>query len=153
MLISLDTPSTPPQDSRMSLSSITSLSLMSPRSKGWSIDYVKSLTRLALVSSRTESLCHGTNLPPPTRGKLLFDCTNGDPSSSSRFVFLTYPDAPQAENALRALHNLSFGKAHTLFVNRFGDIEKYANMPIGEGELPSGWREKQYVERVSLDVT
>lgn len=44
---------------------------------------------------------------------------------------------------------MAFGKAHTLFVNRFGDIEKYANLPIGEGELPSGWREKQYVERVS----
>lgn len=64
-------------------------------------------------------------------------------------MFLTYPDAPQAENALRALNNMAFGKAHTLFVNRFGDIEKYANMPIGEGEVPSGWKKKQYVERVS----
>lgn len=62
---------------------------------------------------------------------------------------MTYPDVPQAEHALQALHNTAFGKAHTLFVNRFGDIEKYANMPVGEGELPSGWREKPYVERVS----
>ena len=66
------------------------------------------------------------------------------------FIFLTYPDALQADNALRVLNNLPFGKQHTLYVNRFGDIEKYANMPIGEGELPTGWREKPYVERDHL---
>jgi hypothetical protein len=65
------------------------------------------------------------------------------------FVFLTYPDAQQAENALRVLDGTQFGKAHTLYVNRFGDLEKYANMPVGEGELPTGWREKSYVEKVS----
>lgn len=65
-----------------------------------------------------------------------------------RFLFLTYPDAQQAENALRVLDGTSFGKAHTLYVNRFGDIERYANLPIGEGELPTGWREKQYLEKV-----
>jgi translation initiation factor 3 subunit B len=63
---------------------------------------------------------------------------------------LTYPDQQQANNALVALEGMSFGKAHTLYVNRFGDIEKYANMPIGEGELPSGWKEKPYVERDHL---
>lgn len=47
------------------------------------------------------------------------------------------------------LDGTQFGKAHTLYVNRFGDIEKYANMPVGEGELPTGWREKSYVEKVS----
>ena len=47
------------------------------------------------------------------------------------------------------LDGTSFGKAHTLYVNRFGDIERYANMPVGEGELPTGWREKPYVEKVS----
>jgi hypothetical protein len=47
------------------------------------------------------------------------------------------------------LDGTQFGKAHTLYVNRFGDIEKYANMPVGEGELPTGWREKPYVEKVS----
>lgn len=65
------------------------------------------------------------------------------------FLFLTYPDGPQAENALRVLDNTPFGKAHTLYVNRFGDIERYANLPIGEGDLPTGWREKSYVEKVS----
>lgn len=53
-----------------------------------------------------------------------------------------------AEHALIALEGTPFGKAHTLYVNRFGDIEKYANLPIGEGELPCGWKEKPYVERV-----
>ena len=67
-----------------------------------------------------------------------------------RFLFLTYPDAPQAENALRALDGLAFGKKNTLYANRFGDIERYANLPVGEGELPTGWREKPYVEKVSL---
>ena len=65
------------------------------------------------------------------------------------FLFLTYPDSHQAENALRVLDGTSFGKAHTLYVNRFGDIERYANMPVGEGELPTGWREKAYVEKVN----
>lgn len=70
-------------------------------------------------------------------------------ATNKGFIFLTYPDAQHAENALRALDNMAFGKAHTLYVNRFGDIERYANMPIGEGELPAGWKEKPYVERVS----
>jgi translation initiation factor 3 subunit B len=63
---------------------------------------------------------------------------------------LTYPDTKAADHALIALEGTAFGKAHTLYVNRFGDIEKYANLPIGEGELPSGWREKPYVERVRV---
>lgn len=134
----------------MSLLSTTSPSSTSPRSRGWSTVCVRSLTRPVLESTRSECRCHGTRLPRPTRGKLARVYAPGSTvDKSSSFVFLTYPDAPQAENALRALHNMAFGKAHTLFVNRFGDIEKYANLPIGEGELPSGWREKQYVERVS----
>jgi translation initiation factor 3 subunit B len=67
-----------------------------------------------------------------------------------RFLFLTYPDTSSADNAVVALEGMAFGKAHTLYVNRFGDIEKYANLPIGEGEVPSGWKEKPFVERVSL---
>ncbi|ORY26896.1 eukaryotic translation initiation factor eIF2A-domain-containing protein [Naematelia encephala] len=66
------------------------------------------------------------------------------------FIFLTYPDAAQAENALRSLDGLAFSKAYTLYVNRFGDIERYANMPVGEGELPTGWKEKPYVEKDHL---
>lgn len=70
--------------------------------------------------------------------------------SPTRFIFLSYPDAQQAENALRALNGVQFGKAHTLYVNRFGDIERYANLPVGEGELPTGWREKAFVEKDHL---
>ncbi|KAK1926394.1 eukaryotic translation initiation factor eIF2A-domain-containing protein [Papiliotrema laurentii] len=66
------------------------------------------------------------------------------------FLFLTYPDAQQAENALRVLDGLKFGSKNTLYVNRFGDIERYANLPVGEGELPTGWREKPYVEKDHL---
>jgi translation initiation factor 3 subunit B len=68
--------------------------------------------------------------------------------TNCRFLFLTYPDSKSAENALVVLDGTAFGKAHTLYVNRFGDIERYANLPIGEGELPSGWKEKPYTERV-----
>ncbi|WVQ84000.1 eukaryotic translation initiation factor 3 subunit B [Cryptococcus sp. DSM 104549] len=65
------------------------------------------------------------------------------------FLFLTYPDAQQAEHAFRVLDGTSFGK-NTLYVNRFCDIERFANMPVGEGELPSGWKEKSYVEKEHL---
>ena len=65
------------------------------------------------------------------------------------FVFLVYPDAPQAANALRVLDGIKFGKNY-LHANRFGDIERYANMPVGEGELPAGWQEKPYVEKDHL---
>ncbi|RSH90247.1 Translation initiation factor 3 subunit b [Saitozyma podzolica] len=75
---------------------------------------------------------------------------DNEKGTNKGFVFLTYPDAQQAENALRVLDGTQFGKAHTLYVNRFGDIEKYANMPVGEGELPTGWREKSYVEKDHL---
>ena len=70
--------------------------------------------------------------------------------ADTSFLFLTYPDAQQAENALRVLDGLKFGSKNTLYVNRFGDIERYANSPVGEGELPTGWREKQYVEKDHL---
>ncbi|ORX34361.1 eukaryotic translation initiation factor eIF2A-domain-containing protein [Kockovaella imperatae] len=66
------------------------------------------------------------------------------------FLFLTYPTAQEAENALRALDGLAFGKKNTLYANRFGDIERYANLPVGEGELPTGWRDKPYVEKEHL---
>ncbi|KAL7421607.1 Translation initiation factor 3 subunit b [Cryptotrichosporon argae] len=65
------------------------------------------------------------------------------------FLFLTYPDGPQAEHALRTLNGTSFGK-NVLHVNRFGDIERYANLPVGEGELPTGWRERPYAEKAHL---
>jgi translation initiation factor 3 subunit B len=64
-------------------------------------------------------------------------------------MFLTYPDAPQAEYAL-TLNGMPFGKGRSLYFNRFSDIEKYATMPVGTGELPSGWKERGYHERVSL---
>ena len=70
--------------------------------------------------------------------------------SNKGFVFLTYPTPQEAEHALRALDGVNFGSKNQLHVNRFGDIEKFANMPIGEGELPTGWREKPYVEKDHL---
>jgi translation initiation factor 3 subunit B len=75
---------------------------------------------------------------------------DNEAGSNKGFIFMTYPDAQQAEHALRVLDGTSFGKAHTLNVNRFGDIERYANMPVGEGELPTGWKEKPYVEKVCI---
>jgi translation initiation factor 3 subunit B len=69
--------------------------------------------------------------------------------SNKGFLFLTYPDRQQAENALRCLDGAMFGK-NQLHVNRFGDIERFASMPVGEGELPVGWRERPYVERDHL---
>ena len=65
------------------------------------------------------------------------------------FLFLTYPTAQEAENAMRVLDGTQFGRSHTLYVNRFGDIERYANLPVGEGELPTGWKEKSHIEKVS----
>ena len=47
------------------------------------------------------------------------------------------------------LDGTHFGKANALHVNRFGDIERYANLPVGEGELPTGWRERPFTEKVS----
>lgn len=42
---------------------------------------------------------------------------------------------------------MSFGK-NVLHVNRFGDIQRFASLPIGEGDLPAGWKEKDYIEKV-----
>ncbi|TYJ52427.1 eukaryotic translation initiation factor 3 subunit B [Cryptococcus floricola] len=65
------------------------------------------------------------------------------------FLFLTYPDAHEAAIAFSALDGLSFGK-HILSVNHFSDIEKFAHLPVGEGELPTGWREREYIEKEHL---
>lgn len=55
----------------------------------------------------------------------------------------------EAENAIHALDGVSFGKS-VLHVNRFGDIQRFASMPIGESDLPSGWKEKEYIEKVKF---
>ncbi|KAL1409773.1 Translation initiation factor 3 subunit b [Vanrija albida] len=70
-------------------------------------------------------------------------------NSNKGFAFLTYPEAQEAEHALRALDGVAFGK-NKLHTNRFGDIERFANLPIGEGELPTGWREKPFQEKGHL---
>lgn len=67
--------------------------------------------------------------------------------ASISFVFLTYPDVKEAENAVHVLEGVSFGK-NILHVNRFGDIQRFASLPIGEGDLPAGWKEKDYIEKV-----
>lgn len=66
--------------------------------------------------------------------------------TSKGFIFLSYPDAQQAEHALTSLDGAKFGKS-TLYVNRFGDIERYANMSIGDEELPAGWKERPFTEK------
>ncbi|OXC62994.1 eukaryotic translation initiation factor 3 subunit B [Cryptococcus neoformans] len=71
---------------------------------------------------------------------------NAAAGTNKGFVFLTYPDVKEAENAVQALDGVSFGK-NVLHVNRFGDIQRFASMPIGEGDLPSGWKEKEYIEK------
>lgn len=55
----------------------------------------------------------------------------------------------EAENAVHTLDGVSFGK-NVLHVNRFGDIQRFASMPVGEGDLPSGWKEKEYIEKVKF---
>ncbi|GMK57630.1 hypothetical protein CspeluHIS016_0404640 [Cutaneotrichosporon spelunceum] len=67
-------------------------------------------------------------------------------ATSKGFVFLSYPDAAQAEHALSAIDGSKFGKSE-LYVNRFGDIERYANMTVGDDELPPGWKERPYNEK------
>lgn len=67
--------------------------------------------------------------------------------ASISFVFLTYPDVKEAENAVHVLEGVSFGK-NILHVNRFGDIQRFASLPIGEGDLPAGWKEKDFIEKV-----
>ncbi|KIR33179.1 eukaryotic translation initiation factor 3 subunit B [Cryptococcus deuterogattii 99/473] len=71
---------------------------------------------------------------------------NAATGTNKGFIFLTYPDVKEAENAIHALDGVSFGKS-VLHVNRFGDIQRFASMPIGESDLPSGWKEKEYIEK------
>lgn len=66
--------------------------------------------------------------------------------TSKGFIFLSYPTPQEAENALQALNGASFGK-NTLYVNRFGDIERYANLSVGDDELPPGWKERAFTEK------
>jgi hypothetical protein len=100
------------------------------------------LIKQELVFQRRISKCHGMIKLLLTKGESAIPF-----SADLRFLFLTYPTPQEAEHALRTLDGTKFGK-NTLYVNRFGDIERYANMPVGEGELPTGWREKSYVEKV-----
>lgn len=65
------------------------------------------------------------------------------------YMFLTYPSADAATNALRVLHETMFGK-NRLYVNRFGEIERFASMAIEEGETPKNWpADSEPTEKVS----
>lgn len=64
-------------------------------------------------------------------------------------MFLTYPSAELATHALRCLDQVLFGK-NRLYVNRFGEIERYASMNIEEGSTPKNWpADSQPVDKVS----
>lgn len=64
-------------------------------------------------------------------------------------MFLTYPSADEATHALRALDQLLFGK-NRLYVNRFGEIERFASMAIEEGSTPKNWpADSEPAEKVS----
>jgi translation initiation factor 3 subunit B len=65
--------------------------------------------------------------------------------TSHRFMFLTYPSPAEATAALRNLDQYLFGK-NRLQVNKFGDIERYASLPIEEGSVPRGWVEESEIE-------
>jgi len=60
-------------------------------------------------------------------------------------MFLTYPSPGEATAALRNLDQYLFGK-NRLQVNKFGDIERYASLPIEEGSVPRGWVEESEIE-------
>jgi hypothetical protein len=65
------------------------------------------------------------------------------------YMFLTYPSAELATHALRCLDQVLFGK-NRLYVNRFGEIERYASMNIEEGSTPKNWpADSQAVDKVS----
>jgi hypothetical protein len=64
-------------------------------------------------------------------------------------MFLTYPSPEAATNALRALDQLLFGK-NRLYVNRFGEIERFASMAIEEDSTPRNWpQDSEPAEKVS----
>lgn len=67
-------------------------------------------------------------------------------------MFLTYPSAETATHALRSLDQLLFGK-NRLYVNRFGEIERYASLTIEEGDTPKNWpADTQPSEKVSRRI-
>ncbi|KAA1468146.1 translation initiation factor eIF-3b [Dentipellis sp. KUC8613] len=52
-----------------------------------------------------------------------------DAANSSRgFIFVEFRTADEATFALNEVNGLPFGSKHTLWINRFTDIEKYANL-------------------------
>lgn len=63
-------------------------------------------------------------------------------------MFVAYADGKEAEHAIRVLNGVKFGSKNTLAVNHFADIERYARAPIGESDLPPGWKDKAFVPRV-----
>ncbi|WOO80269.1 Eukaryotic translation initiation factor 3 subunit B [Vanrija pseudolonga] len=66
---------------------------------------------------------------------------------AAAFVFVAYADGKEAEHAIRVLNGVKFGSKNTLAVNHFADIERYARAPIGESDLPPGWKDKAFVPR------
>ena len=83
--------------------------------------------------------CPGTAPRERARGEFQSSRVSAEIDSTvSRYMFLTYPSAETATHALRSLDQLLFGK-NRLYVNRFGEIERYASLTIEEGDTPKNW--------------
>ncbi|KAJ9105519.1 hypothetical protein QFC21_001890 [Naganishia friedmannii] len=75
---------------------------------------------------------------------------DNEKGESKGYMFLTYPSAELATHALRCLDQVLFGK-NRLYVNRFGEIERYASMNIEEGSTPKNWpADSQAVDKEHL---
>jgi hypothetical protein len=77
------------------------------------------------------SLCHGTTRPEKAKGKS--QPTHICPSyfvksSPHRYAFIEFRNADTAIHALNEMNGHPFDTKHTFFINRFTDIEKFADM-------------------------
>ncbi|KAI9155966.1 Translation initiation factor 3 subunit b [Blastocladiella emersonii ATCC 22665] len=71
---------------------------------------------------------HGFDMPMAATGK-------GGKLMSKGYVFIDFETPADADLALKNLQLFKFDKAHTFFLNRFKDVEKYAAVPDEWDEL------------------
>jgi len=73
--------------------------------------------------------CHGTTTPEKAMGE--FQSTSLSylvSSSPHRYAFVEFRNADAATHALNEMNGHPFDTKHTFFVNRFTDIEKFADL-------------------------